>query len=141
VGKDGIDRRRVLAGAAAVAVAACVPLPAAAREEFVALHAALMEACKAFEEAREASFLARPRIMEEVRRTSIRAFFAAPEIKTRSRTRGMAQAAAQRLFTAVAENDAEAAMQEEALTIYVDDLGGSPASRERFSTTFRDERS
>ena len=132
MGKDGIDRRKVLAGAAAMAVAACVPVPVAARPEFVTLHAALMQACKAFEEAREASFLARPRIMEEVRKTSIRAFFASPEIRTRSRTRGTAQAAAQRLFMAVAKNDTEAAMQDEALSIYIHDLGGSPASRERY---------
>ncbi len=114
--KKGPNRRDVLAGAAAVGVAALMPAPVA-RPEFVSAHAQFLEAWRAFDEARDAAFIARPRIMARVRKTDISAFFKSPEIQMRARTRSLARVAAGRVYVPEAVNDAEAAMQEEVLSI------------------------
>lgn len=61
--------------------------------------------------------LSRARIMARVRKTDISAFFKSPEIQMRARTRSLARVAASRVYVPEAANDAEAAMQEEVLSI------------------------
>lgn len=114
--KKGPNRREVMAGAAAVGVAALMPVPVP-RPEFVAAHAEFMEALTVYNDARDAAFIARPRIMALVRKTDISAFFKSPEIQMRARTRSLARVAAGRVYVPEAANDAEAAMQEEVLSI------------------------
>lgn len=134
--KKGPNRRDVLAGAAAVGVAALMPVPAA-RPEFLEAHAQFMEAWQAYEQAREAAFIARPRIMARVRKTDIGTFFRAPEIKLRARTRSAAQVASGRVYTQVPANDAEAALQEEVLSICEQNLRMGDDVRTRFPPTRR----
>lgn len=114
--KEGPNRRDVLAGAATLTVVALVPLPAA-RSEFVAAHAEFMEALTAYNDARDAAFIARPRIMALVRKTDISAFFKSPEIQMRARTRSLARVAGACVYVPEAANDAEAAIQEEVISI------------------------
>lgn len=133
--KKGPNRRDVLAAAAAAGVAALMPAPVV-RPEFLEAHAQFMEAWTRYEQAREAAFIARPRIMALVRKTDIGTFFRAPEIKLRARTRSAAQVAAERVYTPVPANDAEAALQEEVLTICEQNLRMDDA-RIRFPPTRR----
>lgn len=124
------------AAAALVAVAA-LPL-GTVRPEFAQMSEELEAAIVAFRQARTASRLARPRILEAVRGDGLHAFFNAPEIRARVRARQIAQAAAERLFMPPAANDAEAALQERALSVF-EELGGPPM-REHFPTTRRLDR-
>jgi hypothetical protein len=134
--KDGLNRREMLAGAASVAVAVSLPLPIA-RPEFVSAHAQFMETWTAYEQAREAAYVARPRIMALVRQTDISAFFKSHEIRMRARTRSLAHVAASRVYVPEAANDAEAAMQEEVIRICETMLGMDGGLRDRYPPTRR----
>lgn len=107
------------------------------RAEFLAMHAHFRDMLEVFRAARRASRDARPNLLRAMRQGGPGAFFNAPEIRARSRARQAASAAAQALFMPVAANDAEAAMQEEALTAFEGELGGAPGVRERFSPARR----
>lgn len=134
--KEGPNRREALAGAAAVAVAASLPAPVP-RPEFVSAHAGFMEAWTAYEQAREAAYIARPRIMALVRQTDISSFFKSDEIRMRARTRSLAHVAAARVYVPEAANDAEAAMQEEVIRICETMLGMDEGLRHRYPPTRR----
>ena len=125
---DDLTRREVLAAAAALTVAAAFPANASPRPEFRALYEQFLETVATFREARLASRSARPRIMSDVQESDIGAFFSAPEIRARSRARQTASAAARQVYLPVAANDAEAALQETVVRIYLEELGGSPQS-------------
>lgn len=88
----------------------------------MAAHAQFMEALSAYNDARDAAFIARPRIMAVVRQTDISAFFKSDEIQMRARTRSLARVAAGCVYVPEAANDAEAAMQEEVLSICEEEL-------------------
>lgn len=130
-------RRDVVVAAAAAAVAATLPARASVRPEWVNLQGVLEEALASFREARQASYEARPIIMSSVRTEGILAFFAAPEIRSRSLARQAASAAAKALFMPIAQSDAEAALQENALRIFEDELGGSSGVRDYFPSSRR----
>lgn len=107
------------------------------RPEFLECYRHFQEMVAAFRAARKASREVAPRLLKDIRKGGIGAYFNAPEIRARSRARQAASAAAQALFMPVAANDAEAAMQEEAFTAFEGELGGSPGVRERFSPARR----
>lgn len=135
--KNEMDRRTVLTGAAASAMALGLPTPVMARPgpEWIALHAGLAEAMTRYRTARLAKREARRRIMAAVRAAGgdIGVYFNAPEVCATARARQDAQWAAQKIFMPLAGNDAEAAMQDEALRLYETELGGDlEGMRERF---------
>ncbi len=134
--KEGPKRRDVLVAAAALTVAALVPVPAA-RPEFAAAYAEFLAAMTAYNKAREAAYIARPRIMKLVRQTDISAFFKSDEIRMRARTRSLARVAAGRVYVPEAANDAEAAMQDHVLSLCEAELGVDDGQRRRFPTSRR----
>lgn len=132
--KSTLDRREIMVGTAAVAVAAAIPaLPATIGPAFKAMQGRLDQAMTVLYAAKEAVVAARPQIFEDMRRSKrkIDAFFAAPEIKARARARIEAQAAAEEIIFATATNDAEFALQEKAKELFMTRLGGDiiPPSR------------
>lgn len=133
---EKISRRDVLAGAAAFAAVAALPAPVA-RPEFASAYAQFMEAWAAYERAREVAFLARAKNMALVRQTDITALFRAPEVRARMRSRVAAINAAFEVFTPVAANDTEGAMQEEVITICETMLGADDGIRNAYSPSRR----
>ncbi|OCK55413.1 hypothetical protein LMTR3_11395 [Bradyrhizobium sp. LMTR 3] len=125
------------AAAASVLVVAGLPPDGGPRPEFMLLADKLEHAVVEFRRARIASRLARPRILEEIRSEGIGRFFAASEIRARSRARHAAQAAAETLCMPIAANDGEARFQEAALAVYENELGGSVGFRDRFPPSRR----
>jgi hypothetical protein len=132
----GPNRREVLAGAAAMGIAALIPVPVA-RPEFVAAYAEFLEARAAYDQAREAAYIARPRIMARVRKTDISAFFKSNEVRMRARTRSLARVAAGRVYVPEAANDAEAAMQDDVLSICEAELSEGDGLRKSFPPSRR----
>ncbi len=132
-----VTRREAIVVAAAMGAGAIFPSDMEPRPSFVALSEVVSDAVAAFRQARIASRLARPRILEEVRRRGIISFFDAPEIRARSRARHAAQTAVENICMRTAANDREALLQEAALAMYENELGGSPGLRERFPPSRR----
>lgn len=133
--KPTLDRREVMAGAAAVAVSAAVPLavPETIGPSFAAMAKELDQAMTALYAAKDAVVAARPQIYAGMRKSKrkLDAFFAAPEIKARSRARMDARAAAEEILFASATNEAEVALQEKTRELFMTRLGGDilPPSR------------
>lgn len=133
--KDKLDRREVLAGAAALTVAAVVPAIGSAtlRPNFATMLNELDRAMAALEAARDAVVAARPEIYANVKHSprGIGAFFAAPEVRARGRARNEARAAAEEIMFAQASNEAEFALQTKTKELFFTSLGGDlmPPSR------------
>jgi hypothetical protein len=133
--KDNLDRREVLAGAAAVVVSAAVPAVGSATlgPNFAVMLNELYRAMAVLDAAYDAVVAARPEIYTRVERSprGIGEFFAAPEVKARSRARNEARAAAEEIVLAQATNEAEAALQAETKELFFTRLGGDlmPPSR------------
>lgn len=124
-----LNRREMMIGAAAVATAAIVTMPAlaAASSEFATMQERFTEALNLFRAARQHAFETRDQIFEIMRMSDnpIRGYFGSPQIRKRAQTRTEARALAEELFLADASNDAERAMQDQARAIYERELGGS----------------
>ena len=131
-------RREIIKAIGAIPVAAAIGWPQTPGANIHDRLGAFMDAVATFREARAASREARPRILAAVRTSTLAASFDAPEIKARARARRIAQGLAEELFMPPATSDAEAAMQESVLRIYMAELGGSSATGERFPVTRRD---
>lgn len=129
---NDLTRRDAMRIAVALTASAILPMASGSRPAFVAMWEDVNKAVSTFREARIASRLARPRILEEMRACGIGCFFQAPEIRARSRARHEAQAAVEALCKVAASNDCEARCQEAALSIYENELGGSIALRDRY---------
>lgn len=132
--KPTLDRREVIVGTAAVAVAAAIPaVPAAIGPNFAEMAKELDQAMTALNAAKDAVVAARPQIFADMRksRRKLDAFFGAPEIKARARARMEAQAAAEEIIFATPTNDAEIALQEKTKELFMTRLGGDiiPLSR------------
>lgn len=125
--KPTLDRREVIVGAAAVAVAAAIPaMPATIGPAFIAMQGRLDQAMTALYAAKDAVVAARPQIFADMRRSKrkLDAFFAAPEIKARARARMEAQAAAEEIIFATATNEAEIELQKKTKELFMTRLGG-----------------
>ena len=133
--KTKLDRREVLAGTAAVMVSAAVPAFGSATlgPNFAAMLTELDRAMAALDAAWDAVVAARPEIYARVERSprGIGEFFAAPEVKARSRARNEARVAAEEIMFAQPTNDAESALQAKTKELFLTRLGGDlmPPSR------------
>ncbi|MCK1281779.1 hypothetical protein IVB46_41850 [Bradyrhizobium sp. 61] len=126
-------RREVMTSAVAIAATALMPGIEPARPGFLAINEKVNQAVMQFRQARIASRVARPRILDEMRNTGISGFFAAAEIRTRVRARQAAQEAVEELCRTIATNEREIALQEEAVAIYENELRGPMNLRNRFA--------
>lgn len=120
--KPAPNRREVMAGGVATAIAASVPVwPASTGLSFAAMQARLEQAMTALATAREAAIAARPQIVTGMRRSKRRidAYFAAEEVKALGRARMEARAAAEEILFASAGNDAEIALQEKVRAMFM----------------------
>jgi hypothetical protein len=127
-------RRDIMTGAVAVAAAALVPdIDEPVRPGFLALNEKVNRAIAQFRQARMVSRIVRPRILREIRETGLSRFFDAPEIRARMRARHAAQGAVEELCKTIATNEREMALQDEAVAIYENELGGPMNLKDRFA--------
>lgn len=124
-------RREMMTSAVAIAATALMPGIEPARPGFLAITENVNRAVMQFRQARIASRVARPRILDEMRNTGISGFFPAAEIRTRgacaqSRTRGSKN-------RTIATNEREIALQEESVASYENELRGPTSLRNRFA--------
>ena len=130
-----LNRREAITGAAAMAAATIVPMPAfaAASSEFATMQERFTEALSLFRAARQHAFETREQIFEIMRMSDnpIRGYFGSPQIRQRATTRCAVRARAEELFLADAVSDADRDLQRQARRIYDGELGGTsfpPAS-------------
>lgn len=127
--KPAPDRREVIAGSVATAIAAGVPVwPASTGLSFADMQARLEQAMTTLATAREAAVAARPRIVTGMRRSKRRidAYFAAEEVRALGRARMEARAAAEEILFASAGNAAEIALQAKVRAMFITSFDTKP---------------